>query len=93
MKTKNTIGVMALAAGVMALSAGAGAQEFKGFPDVPKNHWAAQAVNDLARRRILQGYPGEPSGGKLKTKTQTQQAAPAPAKKTVADGASTRQRK
>ncbi len=93
MKTTNTIGVMALAAGVMALSAGAGAQEFKGFPDVPKNHWAAQAVNDLAQRGILQGYPAEPSGGKLKTKPQPQQTAPSSAKKAASGGASARQRK
>jgi hypothetical protein len=27
------------------------------FPDVPANHWAYQAVTDLARRGYVQGYP------------------------------------
>lgn len=33
------------------------AQDETGFPDVPKNHWAYQAVTDLKRRGILIGYP------------------------------------
>ena len=80
MKTTKTMGMMAAAVGVLALNASAGAQEFKGFPDVPKNHWAAQAVNDLAGRGILNGYPAEGSGGKLKAKPQTQTTLPAAAK-------------
>lgn len=33
------------------------AQQTEGFPDVPKDHWAYQAVTDLKRRGILVGYP------------------------------------
>ncbi len=33
------------------------AQEEAGFPDVPKNHRAYQAVTDLKQRGILIGYP------------------------------------
>ena len=47
------------------------APDFQGFPDVPKNHWAFEAVTDLARRGIVQGYPAEGSGDKLKAKPVT----------------------
>jgi hypothetical protein len=30
-----------------------------GFPDVPKDHWAYQAVTELKQRGILRGYPTE----------------------------------
>ena len=33
------------------------------FPDVPKNHWAYQAVHGLAARRILTGAPDAPFDG------------------------------
>ncbi len=39
--------------------------DFKGFPDVPKTHWAYQAVTELAQKGILQGYPAEKRTGKL----------------------------
>jgi hypothetical protein len=29
------------------------------FPDVPKNHWAYDAVEQLRERGILRGYPPE----------------------------------
>lgn len=33
------------------------------FPDVPENHWAYEAVNDLARRGLVEGYPDGTFGG------------------------------
>lgn len=50
--------------------------DFKGFPDVPKTHWAYQAVTELAQQGILQGYPAEKPTGKVTFN--------APAKNTVA---------
>lgn len=32
------------------------------FSDVPPDHWAAAAVNELAARGILLGYPAAPAG-------------------------------
>jgi hypothetical protein len=31
----------------------------EGFPDVPKTHWAYEAVTDLKAKGILIGYPAE----------------------------------
>ncbi len=31
------------------------------FPDVPKNHWAYDAVESLRQKGIIRGYPFEPS--------------------------------
>jgi hypothetical protein len=41
------------------------------FPDVPRNHWAFDAVEQLRQRGILRGYPPE-AGAKAR------QHAPAP---------------
>ena len=45
--------------GTATVRAGAQNADFKGFPDVPKSHWAYQAVTELAQKGILQGYPAE----------------------------------
>lgn len=72
--------IVAVAAGVL-MSGTVRAQnaDFKGFPDVPKSHWAYQAVTELAQKGILQGYPAEKRTGKLtltsrKVKTTSQAA-------------------
>lgn len=31
------------------------------FPDVPKEHWAFDAVEQLRKQGILRGYPPEPA--------------------------------
>ena len=47
---------------VLALPGIASAQECPGFPDVPKDHWAASAVIRLKCMDIVRGYPeGKPS--------------------------------
>ena len=33
------------------------------FPDVPSNHWAYEAVSDLSRRGLVEGYPDGTFGG------------------------------
>ena len=33
------------------------------FPDVPSNHWAYEAVSDLSRRGLVEGYPNGTFGG------------------------------
>ncbi len=33
------------------------------FPDVPNNHWAYEAVSDLSRRGLVEGYPDGTFGG------------------------------
>lgn len=33
------------------------------FPDVPSNHWAYDAVSDLSRRGLVEGYPDGTFGG------------------------------
>ena len=35
------------------------AQDLAGFPDVPKTHWAYEAVTELKQKGILIGYPPE----------------------------------
>lgn len=40
------------------------ADDVKDFPDVPKTHWAYEAVTDLHQRGILLGYPAEPTHAK-----------------------------
>jgi hypothetical protein len=51
----------ALACGFLALGAVAGAHPVQAqgmqFPDVPANHWAYQAVTDLANEGYVKGYP------------------------------------
>src|SRR5262249_32706217 len=49
------VGFMALNA-ILVTATPAAAQQ-GAFPDVPQNHWAYQAVTDLARRGYVQGYP------------------------------------
>lgn len=68
-KTMTVILGITVASG-MGTTAQAQNADFKGFPDVPKNHWAYQAVTDLAQRGIVQGYPAE--GGKLRTRSSAQ---------------------
>jgi hypothetical protein len=36
------------------------------FPDVPKDHWAFDAVEQLRQRGILRGYPPEPKAAPRK---------------------------
>ena len=33
------------------------------FPDIPTNHWAYEAVSDLSRRDLVEGYPDGTFGG------------------------------
>lgn len=33
------------------------------FPDVAANHWAYEAVSDLSRRGLVEGYPDGTFGG------------------------------
>jgi uncharacterized membrane protein len=58
----------ALAGGFLALGAAAGAPQANAqaapFLDTPTNHWAYQAVQDLAKKGILIGYPDATFGGK-----------------------------
>ncbi len=56
---------MAVLGATATVQAGAQNADFKGFPDVPKTHWAYQAVTELAQKGILQGYPAKKKGGKL----------------------------
>lgn len=61
------ITLLALIAGAQAGSAQS-ATEFHMFKDVPTSHWACQAVYDLKKMGILQGYPkGTPFDGPLTT--------------------------
>ena len=48
-----------LACGLLSGPAWAARQQTGGFPDVPKTHWAYEAVTDLKMRGILVGYPPE----------------------------------
>lgn len=43
----------------LALPGAAQAQEAGAFPDVPRTHWAFEAVNMLASRGIFTGYPDQ----------------------------------
>lgn len=58
----------ALAGGLLALGAVAGAPQANAqaapFLDTPTNHWAYEAVQDLAKRGIVIGYPDGTYGGK-----------------------------
>jgi hypothetical protein len=49
------IGVLALAA--PAWAADPAPVRTTPFPDVPRNHWAYNAVEELRQRGILRGYP------------------------------------
>jgi hypothetical protein len=56
---------LALLAGVAALMAfGRPALAQGPFADVPTDHWAYDAVNELAQRGIVNGYPDQTFGGK-----------------------------
>ncbi|HAH86334.1 MAG TPA: S-layer homology domain-containing protein, partial [Armatimonadetes bacterium] len=48
------IALLTLAALVLAISIPASAQQ---FADVPTDHWAYAAVQQLAQAGIIQGYP------------------------------------
>ena len=58
----------ALAGGLLALGAASGAPQAKAqaapFLDTPTNHWAYEAVQNLAKRGIVIGYPDGTYGGK-----------------------------
>jgi len=58
----------ALAGGLLALGAIAGAPQANAqaapFLDTPTNHWAYEAVQDLAKKGIVIGYPDGTYGGK-----------------------------
>ena len=47
---------------LQALLGPAAVQDTAQFPDVPKGHWAYQAVLDLKQKGILVGYPAPPAG-------------------------------
>jgi predicted porin len=55
------IALLTLAALVLAISIPASAQQ---FADVPTDHWAYAAVQQLAQAGIIQGYPDGTFGGK-----------------------------
>jgi S-layer family protein len=56
---------LALLAGAVALMAFARPAMAQGpFADVPTDHWAYDAVNELAQRGIVNGYPDSTFGGK-----------------------------
>lgn len=44
------------------------------FPDVPKEHWAFDAVEQLRKQGILRGYPPEPAPRPAAKKTRTRSA-------------------
>lgn len=53
------------AVGMALCAGGASAQEApKSFPDVPQAHWASDAVQQLAARSVLKGYPDGTYDGK-----------------------------
>lgn len=58
----------AIAGGLLALGAAAGAPQAHAqaapFLDTPTNHWAYEAVQNLAKRGIVIGYPDGTYGGK-----------------------------
>ena len=60
---KNTL-MFALAASLSLIGSVAVAQSTKPFPDVPKDHWAYQAVMELKKKGILIGYPDGTFNGK-----------------------------
>ena len=45
------------------------------FPDVPKDHWAYDAVEQLRQRGILRGYPPDPAP-KAAPRTRVPEKAP-----------------
>ena len=53
------VGIFALSLALFAFAGSARAQT-AGFPDVPQNHWAAQAVAKLASANIITGYSSSP---------------------------------
>ncbi|MHB1456581.1 MAG: S-layer homology domain-containing protein, partial [Armatimonadota bacterium] len=53
--------IMVIMIMVLAISLPVFAQE---FPDVPTDHWAYPAVQQLAEAGIIQGYPDGTFGGK-----------------------------
>lgn len=57
---------LALVAVVLSLagSCRASAAQSEGFSDVPKTHWAYEAVTYLKQKGILVGYPPEQTPGK-----------------------------
>src|SRR5438128_968143 len=56
---------LALLAGAVAIMAFARPALAQGpFADVPTDHWAYDAVNELASRGIVNGYPDGTFGGK-----------------------------
>jgi hypothetical protein len=62
-------GVLAITAAVIALSAQPVLAQGTSFPDVPTNHWAYQAVTDLANEGYVLGYPdGKFLGGRPMTR-------------------------
>ena len=46
------------------------------FPDVPKDHWAYDAVEQLRQRGILRGYPPDPAPKAAPRKRTPGKAAP-----------------
>lgn len=53
----------------LSLAAQATHAQSTSFPDVPANHWAYQAVQDLANKGYVQGYPdGKFLGGRAMTR-------------------------
>jgi len=65
----------AIAVSLMVSGGVAKRQAAVGFPDVPKSHWAYEAVTDLKARGILVGYP--PSSPKSSVTRRSRAARPA----------------
>ena len=67
-KTELKIWTTALAGGLLVLGAIAGAPQANAqaapFLDTPTNHWAYEAVQELAKKGIVIGYPDGTYGGK-----------------------------
>jgi hypothetical protein len=57
------LAIAAVGLGLVA-AAPAHAQDAAAFPDVPRGHWASDAVNDLAKKGIFTGYVDNTFQGK-----------------------------
>ena len=63
-KLLGTAGVLLLAGGLTVGLAGSASAQAAPFLDTPTNHWAYEAVQDLAKKGIVIGYPDGTYGGK-----------------------------
>jgi hypothetical protein len=61
MQSIKNLGITPVIALILLAPASLFAQNATMFPDVPRNHWAYDAVKSLKDKGILQGYPAEPA--------------------------------